>query len=219
MISEHSAHSTPLPFGIRTWLWRYTYLLLLIFMIYLHICTHWFYAYIYDIWAKYVSTFCRYQIVCWIKNILDFTQFMHIQWFDETIRVIANNLILVHNFHVVDPICQIRSKFHNIVSLSFSADMCRPFLTPRQEGRTNYINAAFISVRYYCSWWRHKIEIFSALLALCEGNPSVTDGFPSWRPVTRSFDFFFDLHLNKQLSKQSRSRCFWDTIALLIVSL
>ena len=30
MISKHSAHLTPLPFGIRTWLWRYTYLLLLI---------------------------------------------------------------------------------------------------------------------------------------------------------------------------------------------
>ena len=33
MISEHSAHSTPQPFGIRTWLWRYTYLLLLISII------------------------------------------------------------------------------------------------------------------------------------------------------------------------------------------
>ena len=33
MISEHSAHSTPLPFGIRTWLWRYTCLLLLISML------------------------------------------------------------------------------------------------------------------------------------------------------------------------------------------
>ena len=29
MISEHSAHSSPLPFGIRTWLWRYTCLLLI----------------------------------------------------------------------------------------------------------------------------------------------------------------------------------------------
>ena len=27
MISKHSADLTPLPFGIRTWLWRYTYLL------------------------------------------------------------------------------------------------------------------------------------------------------------------------------------------------
>ena len=33
MISEHSAHSIPLPFGIRTWLWRYTCLLLLISML------------------------------------------------------------------------------------------------------------------------------------------------------------------------------------------
>ena len=40
-------------------------------------------------------------------------------------------------------------------------------------------------------WWRHQIEIFSALLALCENNPPVTDRFPSHRPVTRSFDVFF----------------------------
>ena len=33
MISRHSTHLTPLPFGIRTWLWRYTYLLLLISML------------------------------------------------------------------------------------------------------------------------------------------------------------------------------------------
>ena len=33
MISEHSAHSTPQPFGIRNWLWRYTCLLLLILML------------------------------------------------------------------------------------------------------------------------------------------------------------------------------------------
>ena len=33
MISKHSAHLAPLPFGIRTWLWRYTYLLLLISML------------------------------------------------------------------------------------------------------------------------------------------------------------------------------------------
>ena len=33
MISEHSAHLNPQPFGIRTWLWRYTCLLLLISML------------------------------------------------------------------------------------------------------------------------------------------------------------------------------------------
>ena len=52
-------------------------------------------------------------------------------------------------------------------------------------------------------WWRHQMETFSALLALCEGNPLVTSGFPSQRLVTWSFDVFFDLRLNKRLSKQS----------------
>ena len=33
MFSKHSAHSTLLPIGFRTWLWRYTYLLLLISML------------------------------------------------------------------------------------------------------------------------------------------------------------------------------------------
>ena len=42
----------------------------------------------------------------------------------------------------------------------------------------------------------------SALLALCAGNSPVTGEFPSQRPVTRSFDVFFDLRLNKQFSKQ-----------------
>ena len=36
----------------------------------------------------------------------------------------------------------------------------------------------------------------------------VTGESPSHRPVTRSFDVFFDLRLNKRLSKQSRRRWF-----------
>ena len=53
-------------------------------------------------------------------------------------------------------------------------------------------------------WCRHQMETFAALLALCEGNPPVTGGFPSQRPVTRSFDVFFNLSLNKLLNKKSR---------------
>ena len=44
---------------------------------------------------------------------------------------------------------------------------------------------------------------FSALLAICAGNSSVPGEFPAQRPMTRSFDVFFDLRLNKRLSKQS----------------
>ena len=47
-------------------------------------------------------------------------------------------------------------------------------------------------------------EAFSALLAICAGNSPVTDEFPAQRPVTRSFDVLFDLHLNKRLSKEWR---------------
>ena len=54
------------------------------------------------------------------------------------------------------------------------------------------------------TWWRHQTETFSALLALCGGNSTVTGEFPSQRPVTRRFDVFFDLGLNKRSSKQSR---------------
>ena len=53
-------------------------------------------------------------------------------------------------------------------------------------------------------WWRHQVETFSALLAICAGNSPVPGEFPTQRPATRSFDVFFDLRLNKRLSKQSR---------------
>ena len=52
------------------------------------------------------------------------------------------------------------------------------------------------------------METFSALLALCAGNPPITGEFPSQRPVTWSFDVLFDLRLNKRLRKQSRRRWF-----------
>ena len=41
------------------------------------------------------------------------------------------------------------------------------------------------------SWWRHQMETFSALLALCVGNSPVTGEFPAQR------------RLNKRSSKQS----------------
>ena len=53
------------------------------------------------------------------------------------------------------------------------------------------------------TWWRHQMEAFSALLAFCAGNSPVTGEFLAQRPVTRSFDVFFDLRLNERSSKQS----------------
>ena len=56
--------------------------------------------------------------------------------------------------------------------------------------------------RKYRSWWRHQMETFSALLAICAGNSPVPGEFHTQRPVTRSFDVYFDLRPNKRLIKQ-----------------
>ena len=56
-------------------------------------------------------------------------------------------------------------------------------------------------------WWRHQMETFSAWLALCAVNSPATGEFPAQRPVTWSFDVFFDLRLNKRLGKQML--CWW----------
>ena len=53
-------------------------------------------------------------------------------------------------------------------------------------------------------WWRRQMGTFSALLAICARNSPITGEFPAQRPVTRRFDGFFDLCLNKRSSKYSR---------------
>ena len=74
----------------------------------------------------------------------------------------------------------------------------------------NVSNAERVSMRMTSlwstekTWWRHQMETFSALLAICAGNSPVTGEFPTQRPVTRSFDVYFDLRPNERLSKQSR---------------
>ena len=54
----------------------------------------------------------------------------------------------------------------------------------------------------YFSWWR-QMETFCVTGPLW-GESTGHGGFPLQRPVTRSFDVSFDLHMSKRLSKQSR---------------
>ena len=60
--------------------------------------------------------------------------------------------------------------------------------------------AAKVTCFIVVSWWRHQMETFSALLAICAGNSPVTCEFTAQRLVTRSFDVFFDLLLDKQIN-------------------
>ena len=88
-----------------------------------------------------------------------------------------------------DHTCDVSTKPGYAVWLQFKMDM--------------YTTACKNAFCHSFSWWRHQMETFSASLALCAGNSPVTGEFPSQRPVTRGFDVFFGLLLNKRLSKQS----------------
>ena len=61
-----------------------------------------------------------------------------------------------------------------------------------------------IKCKHFPRYWPFVRGIHRWLLPVCAGNSPVIGEFPAQRPVTRSFDVFFDLRLNKRLSKQSR---------------
>ena len=65
---------------------------------------------------------------------------------------------------------------------------------------------ALVSLSLTWSWWRHQMETFSALLAICAGNSPVTGEFPSQKPVTWSL--MFSLLCAWQNGLQSRYRWF-----------
>ena len=100
-------------------------------------------------------------------------------------------------------------KFVQVCSNTWHGKGCRIVynheITSRIPHPSNRRTCPKLTKLTHKSWWRHQMETFSALLALCAGNSPVTDEFLAQRPVTRSFDVFFDLRLNKQFNKQS-----WD---------
>ena len=53
------------------------------------------------------------------------------------------------------------------------------------HGDAHHIPQGFSALPLWC----HDMEILSTLLALCQGNSTVTGEIPSQRPVMRSFDF------------------------------
>ena len=75
------------------------------------------------------------------------------------------------------------------------------------------------------AWWRHQMETFSALLAICAGNSPVTGEFPAQRPVTRSFYVFTLICLwingwvnNREAGDLSRHRSHYDVIVMVLLA-
>ena len=90
------------------------------------------------------------------------------------------------------------------------SNIVEPLSKQREHNYMTYVSdisqALLLSFRHSNAWWRHQLETFSVLLAICAGNSPGTGEFLSQRPVARGFGVFFDLRFNKRLSKQSRRR-------------
>ena len=63
------------------------------------------------------------------------------------------------------------------------------------------------------------METFSLLLAICVGYSPMTGEFPTQRPVTQSFDIFFDLRLKKIIEQTIETTVIWDPNVLIMMSL
>ena len=90
-------------------------------------------------------------------------------------------------------------------NVSIQIRSCKP-----KKKNSFYIHDVFLFIQFEWNkraWWRHQIETFSALLALCKGNSPATGEYPSQRLVTQSFDVFFDLHLNQHINSWANN---WD---------
>ena len=104
----------------------------------------------------------------------------------------GGGISLVSDIHPIQSIWTVLSKTWLVPSLHWYV-----FLV------TGNVNAIWSYTLSTFSWWRHQMETFSTLLVIYVGNSPVPGEFPAQRPVTRSFAVFFDLRLNKRLSKQS----------------
>ena len=76
-------------------------------------------------------------------------------------------------------------------------DWAAEFNMETQDAPSHYL----LHHHYSAAWWLEGIESISELLALCDGNPPVTGGFPSQRASNTGFGVFFDVSQNELLSK------------------
>ena len=103
------------------------------------------------------------------------------------------------------------AKISGGTQVSFSCQVC-DFLIPirlfprlMEYFRGNATSVSYVIISFEACHddvikWKHFPRYHAAL---CAGNSPVTGEFSAQRPVTQSFDVFFDLRLNKRLSKQS----------------
>ena len=133
------------------------------------------------------------------------------QWFN-----VSNTVSLIRRLYLTCLVPVLQYMLDPNVAITVSADVVG-HQQARAEWRARYVfSKVFLVINDFASslwmgwwtagpfpWWRHQMETFSALLAICVGNSPVTGGISTRRPVTVSFDIFIDLRLFKRLNKQS----------------
>ena len=85
-----------------------------------------------------------------------------------------------------------------------------------------YLNAEMLR---YEPWWRHQMETFSALLAICAGNSPLNGEFPAQSQWRGALTFSLICALNKRLSKKNhdagelrRHRAHYDVIVMTVLT-
>ena len=85
------------------------------------------------------------------------------------------------------------------ISVSFMLPFIRLYGNRQSYNKLNAARRLFNPITCLINArWRHQMKTLSALLATCAGNSPITGELPAQRPVTRSFDAFFDVRLSKQ---------------------
>ena len=102
------------------------------------------------------------------------------------------------NLAISDTVCGRTCKVDLVAINDNNTDWCSYINS--SEGSVNVYRGEAAASHDDVIKWKH----FRVTGPLC-GNSPVTGEFPSQRPVTRSFDVFFDLRLNEGMSKQSWS--------------
>ena len=173
-------------------------ILFLFFILFIYFCGQW--------WCKLFLTMHLEAVNGWI-NITQFINKLNVWsvWFHRQTRYIS--LLETRNYF-----CWRRTTSVYVISdhkltagVHGSSQRCwqndRNHLSWELKWSVGWKCISFSSFHTTCR--RHQMDAFSALLAIWAENSPVTGEFPAQRPVLRSFDVFFDLRLNKRLSKQS----------------
>ena len=61
----------------------------------------------------------------------------------------------------------------------------------KEPQKVRFFGTDMLNPLWPLTWWRHQMENFPALLAICAGNSPVSGEIPAQRPVTRNFDVYF----------------------------